>query len=130
MEAALSRRNVKTATSLHPAVFGALVFCMLWSLAAIWLFFGTNTYTGLQLAVSTFFGVVFVIVPLWLLKLTKKRNPPAPAFGEWARGELEILSGTIDAKHAAAMVLIAPVAVTAGLTAVGFVAWLAATGAI
>lgn len=130
MEPVSVRRNVPAATALHPAVYAMLVACTLWVVAAAWIFFAGNIYAGLQLAVATFFAAMFLSTPLWLLRLSRHARPTSADFREWASGEFEIADSTIDARHAAAMVLIAPVAVAVGLTAIGFVAWLAATGAI
>ena len=130
MESTPTRRNIRTATALHPAVYAMLVACMLWVLAAAWVFFAGSIYAGLQLAVATFFAGMFLLTPLWLVRLTRNARATTPSFREWADGEFEIADGRIEARHAAAMVLVAPVAVAVGLTAIGFVAWLAATGTI
>jgi hypothetical protein len=130
MEPASMRRNVPAATALHPAVYVMLATCTLWMITAAWIFFAGGTYTGLQLAVATFFAAIFLGTPLWLLRLSRRTRSAAPEFREWAEGEFEITGSTIEARHAAIMVLTAPVAVSVGLTSIGFVAWLAATGAI
>ena len=130
MESVSLRRNVPAATALHPAVYAMLATCTLWIVAAAWIFFAGNIYAGLQLAVATFFAVMFLSTPLWLLRLSRRRQSASSEFREWANGEFEIADGRIEARHAAVMVLIAPVAAAVGLTAIGFVAWLAATGAI
>ena len=130
MESASARRNIRAVTALHPAVYASLVACTFWILAAAWVFFAGSAYAGLQLAVATFFAGMFLLTPFWLLRLTRNARPTTPDFREWADGEFEIAEGAIAARHAAAMVLIAPVAVAVGLTAIGFVAWLTATGTI
>jgi len=124
------RRNVGTATVLHPVVYGALVFFTLWILAAIWLFFGNTAYAMMQLAVSTFFGAMFLFTPLWLFWETRAPGLRSPELRDWADREFEIADGAIEARHAVAMILSAPAAVAIGITAIGAVARLAAIGAI
>ena len=122
------RRNVHISTGLHPFVYAALAACMLWIVAAIWAFFARDLYSVVQLAVASVFAVMFSATPLVLSRLSGRRDGPSPSFREWADGEMEILDGTVDAKHAFAMVLTAPVACAAGITVVGLVAWLTSIG--
>jgi hypothetical protein len=128
MQTTSPRRNVRVSTGLHPFVYGALAACMLWIVAAIWAFFARDLYSVVQLAVATLFAVMFLATPLVLARLSGRHDGPAPSFREWAEGEMEILDGTVGAKHAFAMVLTAPVACAAGITVVGFVAWLTSIG--
>ena len=123
-----TRRNVQVSTGLHPLVYAALAVCLLWIVAAIWAFFARDLYSVVQLAVATVFAVMFLATPLVLARLSGRRDGPAPSFREWLEGEVEILDGTVDAKHAFAMVLTAPVACAAGITIVGLMAWLTAIG--
>lgn len=114
------RRNVPIATALHPAVYAALGFCMLWILAALWGFFARGVYSALQIAVCTVFGAVFMGVPLVLARFrggTGKHRP----FREWLDGEFETAVGPIDARHATAMILTAPAACATGITLMGIV---------
>jgi hypothetical protein len=130
MEPASMRRNVPAATALHPAVYVMLAACTLWMIAAAWIFFAGSLYAGLQLAVATFFAAMFLGTPLWLLSQSRRSRSDTPEFREWAEGEFELAESRIEARHAAIMVLTAPVAVTVGLTSIGVVAWLAANGVI
>jgi hypothetical protein len=124
------RRNVRISTGLHPRVYAALAACTLWIVTAIWAFFARDIYSVVQLAVATYFAAVFLATPLVLSLLSGRHDAPAPKFREWAQGEVEILDGRVDAKHAFVMVLIAPAACGAGITAVGLVAWLVSLGIV
>jgi hypothetical protein len=130
MESTSTRRNVPATTALHPMVYAALVACTLWVVVAAWIFFAGSLYAGLQLAVAAFFAGMFLFTPFWLLRLSRSTSSRSLEFRDWADGDFETADGKIEARHAAAMVLIAPMAVAVGITAIGFVAWLAATGAI
>jgi hypothetical protein len=103
---------------------------MLWIVAAIWACFARDLYSVVQLAVVTVFAVMFLATPLALARLSGRHDGPAPSFREWAEGEMEIIDGTVDAKHAFAMVLTAPVACAAGLTGVGLMACLTSLGIV
>ena len=128
MQTTSSRRNVLVSTGLHPFVYAALAACMLWIVAAIWAFFARDLYSVVQLAVATLFAVMFLATPLVLARLSGRHDGPAPSLHDWMEGEIEILDGTVGAKHACAMILTAPVACAAGITAVGLVAWLTSIG--
>ena len=128
MQTTSSRRNVLVSTGLHPFVYAALAACMLWIVAAIWAFFARDLYSVVQLAVATLFAVMFLATPLVLARLSGRHDGPAPSLHDWMEGEIEILDGTVGAKHACAMILTAPVACAAGVTAVGLVAWLTSIG--
>ena len=132
MNAPQARRNIPTERGLHPAVYGALVGCAVWVLAAFWIFFGHDTYTGLQLAVSTFFCIMFVAVPLWLRRLSgvAASETKQSKLRDWASHEFETAYGPIEGRQAAVMVLLAPAAIALGITAVSLIAYLAARGVI
>lgn len=124
-----SRRNVRTFGALHPAVYAALAASTLSIVAAIWVFFGHGLYSRVQLAVVTVFAVMFLATPLILSRLAGRRGA-APTLREWAEGELEIIDGSVEARHAIVMVLIAPMACLAGISIIGLVAWLVSIGAL
>lgn len=124
-----SLRNVHVAAGLHPAVYGLLVGCVLWIVAAAWIFFASDRYAALQVAVVAVFAAAFLLVPYWLFRLSGEK-PQQGSFREWLDGEIQLIDGPMNARSALAMVLCAPVAGAAGLTLVSFVAHLAAIGAI
>jgi hypothetical protein len=127
-----TRRNIPTERGLHPAVYGALIGCTVWILAAFWIFFGHDTYTGLQLAVSTFFCAMFVGVPvcLWQISRAAASDAGRTKWREWASHEFETIYGPVEGGQAAVMVLLAPVAIALGITSVSLIAYLAARGVI
>ena len=125
-----SHRNRPMETTLHPIVNLALVGTLVWLLTAIWLAFGAQSYTALQLAVSTFLAIMFVLVPyaLWLLSKAGQTPVKTKPFREWAANEMQTASGPVEGKDAAVMVLLAPAAVSLGITVMSFIAFLAAHG--
>ena len=129
MQASPALRNVRTVKEVHPAVYGLLAGCVLWIVAAAWFFFAADRYAALQLAVVAGFAAAFLITPLCLYRLSGKKAE-AGSFREWLDSEIELPDGTLPAKSALAIILCAPVACAAGLTAVSLVAWLAAGGLI
>src|SRR3546814_606432 len=118
-----ARHNIPVETQLHPAVYGGLAGCLIWLVASAWLAFGADGYTALQLAVSTGFAIMFMLVPFCLWMLWQQDNTPKKAspLREWADHELMTASGPVEGKHAAIMVLLAPAAVALGLSAVALI---------
>jgi hypothetical protein len=127
-----ARRNVPTEHGLHPAIYGALIGCTVWMLAAFWTVFGHDTYTGLQLAVSTFFCAMFIGVPFWLRRLSGAVAPDAKhsSLRDWASHELSTACGPVEGRQAIVMILLAPAAIALGITGISFIAYLAAHGAL
>jgi hypothetical protein len=125
-----SHRNRPIETALHPAVNLALAGTLVWLLAAVWLAFGAQGYTALQLAIATFLSVMFALVPytLWLISQSGHKPAAAKPFRQWATHELQTASGPVDGKDAAIMVLLAPAAVSLGITVTSVIAILAARG--
>lgn len=123
-----AKRNVALHAHLHKRVFAALAISVVWMVVACWAFFSQDPYTGLQVAVVTFFAAAFVMTPFCLWILSKKQGDSDLTYREWSKGELDLADGPIEAQHAAIMVMLAPLAGAVGITAIGFVASLAARG--
>ncbi len=128
MTAPAAKRNVRLHQSLHGSLYAALVLSVVWTVAACWFFFSRELYTGLQVAVVTFFAAAFMATPAALWRLSGQTRKGDLTLRQWCDGELDISGGPIEAKHAAIMILIAPMAAAAGITAIGFVAALASRG--
>jgi hypothetical protein len=126
-----ARRNVAVHTMLHPAVYAAVVGCVIWMLLAAWYWFGNGSDVTLALAAVTGFSMAFVGIPIviWRASSPAKRSRAAP-LSEWMQGEFEGGSGQLHAWEAAIMVLLLPVASAVGLTAISIVAHLAASGTL
>lgn len=127
-----NRRNHPTETALHPNVNLALVGTLVWSMAAIWMTFGTESYLALQLAIITFLAIMVGLVPYALYQLWHNQHRPAAtkSYQEWAGHEFQTASGPVEGKEAAVMVLLAPTAVALGLTVMSLIAALAANGVL
>lgn len=125
------RRNIAIHSTVHPAIYAAVVWCVAWMLLAAWLFFNNGSDVTLALLGITGFSIAFVGIPAVLWRVSPRdRQPRAMRLSEWIQGEFEGGSGRMQAKDAAAMVLLLPVASAIGLTALSFIASLAASGAL
>lgn len=132
MDSSNSRRNAPIVKALHPWVYGLLAGSVLWIVLTAWLFFHGSGYAALQVAVVTGFAIAFVATPLALARLAgpDQGGPQGESFMDWCAAELDTVSGPVHGAHAAVMVLLAPLACAAGLTAISLIARLAAAGAI
>ncbi len=128
------RRNLPVYRAPHPAVYALMAGAVALTLLALWLLFDDGAGTALSLAVVTFFAIAFAGTPYVLYRASPHRNeaaaPSRPTFREWLEGEFACDRGVIGAKHAVAMMLLLPAAGAAGLTAISFIAHLAAIGAL
>lgn len=116
---------------VHPVIPRIAIGLTVWSVAAVWVLFDHSYYALLLHGVVTFLVGAFIVLPWVLLRLSRKSNtPPSPKFGDWAHGKLDTASGPIDAREAAIMVLLLPVAVAIGITAFGVIEFLTITGVL
>lgn len=128
------RRNVPQHVDLHPGVYRLLAGSVVWMVLAAWLAFGADAYTALQLAVVVGFALAFLVTPFVLGRLSAARPARVARsdtrFREWLDHDFDTNTGSVRARDAAIMILVAPLAGAIGLTAIGLVAWLAASGAL
>lgn len=125
------RRNVVVHSTVHPAIYAAAVWCVAWMLLATWYFFNNGSDVTLALLGVTGVSIAFVGIPAVLWRVWSRNNQPhAVRFSEWLHGEFQGGSGQIESIDVAVMVLLLPVASALGLTALSFVAFLAANGAL
>ena len=116
---------------VHPVIPRIAIGLIVWSVAAVWILFDHSYYALLLHGVVTFLVGTFIVVPWVLLRLERKSNaPPSPRFGDWAHGEFDTASGPMDAREAAIMVLLLPMAVAIGITAFGLIEFLTITGVL
>lgn len=119
-------RNVPVNRNLHPAIYGVLAGAVLWITLAVWVFFGRDAYTALQLAVVAAFAIAFAVTPAVLWKLSAAKREEAKPLRDWFDGEFDTYTGPVHGAHAAVMVLLAPAACAVGITGIALIAWLAA----
>jgi hypothetical protein len=104
-------------TGLHPAVYKTLICCALGIAVGAWLFDAQpGTYSMAFVAIG-FFAVVAATIPSVLAYLRGPRERgERQRFGEWSHGDLEVYGhDRIEARSAAAAILIAPLAGAVGL---------------
>lgn len=125
------RRNVPQHVHLHPRVYGMLAGSVLWMVLAVWLAFGSDAYTALQLTVVVGFALAFLVTPFCISRIASARTAQAKTpFRDWLDHDFETDTGTLPTRDATVMILVAPLAGAIGLSAIGFIAWLAASGAL
>ena len=125
------RRNIAVHRHLHPAITRAMVASVLWMVGAVWLLFDDGAGTTLSLIVVTGFAAAFVGTPFILWRASPHRTHKTEGrLSTWLDGEFEADNGRIGGRDAMAMALLLPVACAIGLTAISFVAYLAAAGAL
>jgi hypothetical protein len=125
------RHNVPRHRALHPVVYRVMAGAAVWMVVVCWVVFGADSYTGLQLTVVVGFALTFLLIPYVLGRLSPaQRKQDKSSFHDWLGDEFETNTGDVRSRDAMVMVLVAPMAGAVGISAIGFVAWLAATGAL
>ena len=120
--------------SLHPLVNMAIIGAALMFVAAVWIFFDSGPYEAWLDVVVTGLFVIAIAIPA-LLWLTWRRNADGarddshPSFRDWAAGEFDTLTGSVKGADATAEVLLPIAAVAVGMTVLGLVFHIIASGA-
>jgi hypothetical protein len=120
--------------SLHPLVNIAIIGLVLMFVAAVWMFFDSGPYEAWLDVVVTGLFVIAIAVPA-LLWLTWRRNADDArddshlSFRDCAVGDFDTLTGRVKGANATAEVLLPIAAVAVGMTVLGLVFHIIASGA-
>jgi hypothetical protein len=120
--------------SLHPLVNIAIIGLVLMFVAAVWMFFDSGPYEAWLDVVVTGLFVIAIAIPT-LLWLTWRRNADSArddshlSFRDWAVGDFNTLTGPVKGANATAEVLLPIAAVAVGMTVLGLVFHIIASGA-
>jgi len=120
--------------SLHPLVNMAIIGLVLMFVAAVWMFFDSGPYEAWLDVVVTGLFVIAIAVPA-LLWLTWRRNADDArddshlSFRDWAVGDFDTFTGRVKGASATAEVLLPIAAVAVGMTVLGLVFHIIASGA-
>src|SRR6516165_11156649 len=101
--------------------------------AAVWMFFDSDTYEAWLDVVITGLFVIAIAIPA-LCWLTWRRNADGardeghPSFRDWAVGEFKTWTGPVKGANATAEVLLPIAAVAVGMTVLGLVFHIIASG--
>ena len=120
--------------SLHPLVNMAIIGAALMFVAGVWIFFDSGPYEAWLDVVVTGLFVIAIAIPA-LLWLTWRRNADGArgdshlSFRDWAAGEFDTLTGPVKGANPTAEVLLPIAAVAVGMTVLGLVFHIIASGA-
>ena len=120
--------------SLHPLVNIAIIGLVLMFVAAVWVFFDSGPYEAWLDVVVTGLFVIAIAIPA-LLWLTWRRNADDArddshlSFRDWAVGDFDTLTGPVKGANATVEVLLPIAAVAVGMTVLGLVFHIIASGA-
>ena len=120
--------------TLHPLVNVAIIGLVLMFVVAVWMFFDSDAYEAWLDVVITGLFVMAIAIPA-LLWLTWRRNADGArddnhlSFRDWSVGDFNTLTGPVKGANAAAEVLLPIAAVAVGMTVLGLVFHIIASGA-
>jgi hypothetical protein len=125
--------NLPRVAALHPAVYRALTGSLVWTVASFAALFSTDGEAAFNVGLVAFCGAAFLAVPYWLKHIADAgRIAPEPRplpLREWLDARFEIPGGTVAAREAAMLILLAPVTLAAALTAISVIRFVVARGA-
>jgi hypothetical protein len=119
--------------SLHPLVNMAIIGLVLMFVSAVWMFFDSDPYGAWLDVVITGLFVIAIAIPA-LCWLTWRRNADTvrdeghPSFRDWSVGEFDTSTGPVKGASATAEVLLPIAAVAVGMTVLGLVFHIIASG--
>jgi hypothetical protein len=120
--------------SLHPLVNIAIIGLVAMFVAAVWMFFDSDRYGAWLDVVVTGLFVIAIVIPT-LCWLTWRRNAEGardeshPGFRDWAEREFDTWTGPVKGTSATAEVLLPIAAVAVGMTVLGLMFAIVASGA-
>lgn len=119
--------------SLHPLVNMAIIGLVLMFVAAVWMFFDSDPYGAWLDVVVTGLFVIAVTIPAvcwltWRRNADGARDEGHPSFRDWAAGEFDTLTGPVKGVNATAEVLLPIAAGAVGMTVLGLVFHIIASG--
>src|SRR5438094_3554430 len=130
-----ANQDSKISDSLHPLVNMAIIGLVLMFVAAVWMFFDSGPYEAWLGVVVTGLFAIAIAIPA-LLWLTWRRNADDArddsrhlSFREWSVGDINTLTGPVKGANAAAEVRLPIAAVAVGMTVLGLVFHIIASGA-
>jgi len=129
----LVAHNKPVFDQLHPAIYRVAVGLVAWFAVAAWVLFDRQRDIELPLAMVSVLLLVAVLLP-WALSLVWKRHlmprhPTKISFRDWRAGDFATWGSKLHGTHAAIDMLLPLAAVAFGLTAIGIVFLICASGA-
>jgi hypothetical protein len=104
------------------ALYASIVAAFAWMLAVMWLAFGGNIGTDLNLAVVTLLTIVFFGIPIIMHHMVAGRLEPVPMrVKSFLSSRIDIATGPMSARQAWLEVLLIPLALAIGATLIGTV---------
>ena len=119
---------------LHPLVNMAIIGLVSMFVAAVWMFFDSDPYGAWLDVVVTGLFVIAIAIPT-ICWLTWQRNADgagrggSPSFRDWAAAEFDTSTSPVKGANATAEVLLPIAAVAVGMTVLGLVFHIIASGA-
>jgi hypothetical protein len=119
--------------SLHPLVNVAIIGLVSMFVAAVWMFFDSDPYGAWLDVVVTGLFVIAIAIPA-MCWLTWRRNADGArgdslSFRDWAAAEFDTWTGPVKGANATVEVLLPIAAVAVGMTVLGLVFHIIASGA-
>ena len=127
--------NRRVFDQFHPGIYGGAVGLVAWFAAAAWILFDRQSDIGLPLAMVSVLLLVAVVLP-WLLflvwsrhRMPNERHPNSISLRDWTTGDFAVWGSRLHGTDAAIDMLLPLAAVAFGLTALGIVFLICASGA-
>jgi hypothetical protein len=121
--------------SLHPATNKAIVGLALWFTLSAWILFSGFGSTSLMFTIVSLFFLITILISiaLWLVwrrhhQVSSSAQNPVVSFTDWVSGTFDTWQGRPKGVEAAVQVLLPIAAVAFGLTAIGIVLRIVASG--
>ena len=129
-----ANQDIPISDGLHPFVNMAIIGLVLMFVAAVWMFFDSDPYEAWLDVVVTGLFVIAIAIPA-LCWLTWRRNAEHArdhgdlSFRDWVAGEFDTWTGPVKGANATVEILLPIAAVAVGMTLLGLVFHIVASGA-
>ena len=134
MNEPLSQDNLHATDQVHPLVYKGLAALAIGLVVAAWILFSKSGYIELDLGMVSVLVFMLIAIPSALLSIGRTSRPSGRArsggrgFRDWLSGDFDMRQGRRKGFGAAIEILLPMTAAVVGMTAIGIVFDLTATG--
>lgn len=119
----------ETEAVMHPHVYRIALICWLCFLAVFWVTFWVSSNALFQVVIGTVYAVIFFGVPYEMSRIYPGKRASDKSLWQFMAGPFRTRTGTMRGYEALLQVVLVPVLLTLGGTAIGIIIRFARTGA-
>jgi hypothetical protein len=106
---------------MHPHVYRIALVCWMCFLAVFWVTFSVSSNALFQVVIGTVYAVIFFGVPYEMSRIFPKEHCAGKSIWRFLQEPFRVRTGTMRGYEALLQVILVPILLTIGGTAIGFI---------